>query len=194
MGDAEENKIKSDLLEMLKDMMAAEHEMQQYQDDAERHLGEMKDGIADGIGASDQAKSKDDQDNSPAGRHLADSQFAVDEWENSDLAANMRAAAQAATAAANCGEKAAEVYKAIMEENQLSVGSIHGECEWGLGDIKFSIDVDFDFRLVIDLSIFKINLHMPKVEFSLHISLSEIVQLFKGIFKRIWEEIKKAFT
>merc|ERR1719460_1390071 len=133
--------------------------------DAEDHLDNMQDSIDGGIGASNQAKSDEDLKNSPAGRHLQDSKDALFEWETSDLASSVAAASEAAHAAADAGEKAAEIYKEIMSGNQLSIGEIHGSTKWDKGeDLKFDLEIIFGFILKIDLKLFKIDINFGGIK------------------------------
>ena len=191
--NAIENQIVGDLLAQLTAMMKAEHECQQYQDDAAGHLDDMQDSIDAGVGASERAKSEEEMKNSPAGQLVKESQDALFDWENGDLADKFHSAAAAAEQAAKYAKEAAEVYKAIMEKNHLNMCSIKGSALWSKDDITFDIEGRFEFSLHINLVIFHCDIDIGPFSINIHVSLNAIKNLFKAIFTHIWDAIKGWF-
>jgi len=189
-----EKQISGELVEMQTKMAAAEKTMEDYINDAESHLDDMQDSIDAGIGASNEAKSNADLANSAAGKHLEEAKGCLFDWETGELANSLAAASEDAMEAADAGAKAAEVYKHIMEKNQLSIGTIKGCCEWTGDDLIFDIDVIFHFKLIIDVKLFTINIDIGPIDLlKLHFRLSEIYQIFNNVFKYVWDAIKSKF-
>merc|ERR1712032_1435413 len=92
--------VEGELLLLLMGMKAAEHEIEDFIHENEDHLDEMQNNISNGIGASGNAKDEETMMQSPAGRHLKDSQDALSDWLNSDLHDQVTSAGEGAIGAA----------------------------------------------------------------------------------------------